>query len=113
MGPVWQTPTRWEGNIPMLDSKSLSQEFLDWLDGYLEAFEGKDLTKEQTKKVSDRLNSVFHHEIDPEQDVGRNAEELRRIHSGTVPNESHPGTLLTEEPPDPLGGYDGVQRDMC
>jgi hypothetical protein len=77
---------------------NLSRDFILWLDGYLENVpEGFDLNKEKTAKIKDRLNKVFKHEIDPEQDKGRNAKELRQIHSGT------------ESP----GSYDPFQRDMC
>lgn len=59
----------------------LSEKLISWLDGYLED-KDCDLTEEQTAKIKNKLNEVFKHEIDPQEDKGRNKLELREIHSG-------------------------------
>jgi hypothetical protein len=83
----------------------LSRDFILWLEGYLDNVPpGFGLNKDKTQKVKDRLNSIFKHEIDPQEDKGRNPQELRNLHSGTSDSI---------ELPDPLGGFDGIQRDMC
>lgn len=75
---------------------SPSRDFILWLEGYLENVpEGFDLNKEKTMKIKTKLNSIFRHEIDPQEDKGRNPQELRKIHSGDN---------------DP---FDSELRDMC
>lgn len=77
----------------------LSLQFIDWLAGYLDSgvFD-QGMDEAQVGKVRDKLNSVFRHEIDPEQDAGRDAAALRRAHDGE---------------PEYLPLFDPEQRDMC
>lgn len=78
----------------------LSRDFILWLDGYLDNVPpGFGLNKDKTQKVMVKLNSVFRHEIDPQEDKGRNPTELRKIHSGS------------SDPNDPPWG--NGQGDMC
>lgn len=67
---------------------NISRDFILWLDGYLDNVPpGFGLNKDKTQKVRDKLNSVFRHEIDPQEDKGRNPTQLRKIHSGPSDNE--------------------------
>jgi hypothetical protein len=78
----------------------LSRDFILWLDGYLDNVpEGFGLNKDKTQKVMTKLNTVFRHEIDPQEDKGRNPKELRKIHSGTSDNEPYV--------------WDPFHKDMC
>lgn len=71
----------------------MSRDFILWLDGYLDNVpSGFGLNKDKTQKVMTKLNTVFRHEIDPQEDKGRNPAELRKIHSGP---------------------WDPEQKDMC
>jgi hypothetical protein len=61
---------------PQTDSKS----FVHWLSGFID---GKDeMNEEQCKKIRDKLNGVFYHEIDPTHPDPDG--KLQDIHDGKV-----------------------------
>ena len=70
-----------------------SRDFCYWLQGALEVFAPETLTKEQVKIISNHLNLVFKHEIDPIIDGGdpKKKEELGKIHNA---GKTMPSTFL-------------------
>lgn len=61
----------------------LSHEFIHWLDGYLDSGDFEHgMSEAHTDRIRAKLNNVFRHEIDPEQDAGRDAGALRQVHDG-------------------------------
>lgn len=63
----------------------LAEKFVDWLDGFLENSDpALPIGPEQTQKIRDRLNDVFHHEIDPAMvaSTGQSHSALQSVHDG-------------------------------
>lgn len=66
-----------------------SRDFCQWLKGFLDLTDQKEITKEQIDCIQRHLALVFKYEIDPSYGDEQLQNELQNIHDGTEPSDSN------------------------
>lgn len=62
-----------------------SRDFCQWLKGFLDLTDQKEITKEQVECIKRHLALVFKYEIDPSYGDEQLQKELQNIHDGMIP----------------------------